>query len=154
MVVMPVICIVVEILRSKSSITLSIVIKWVLFWSVGIRSLSAGLVQFIYPQYTAKIIFNLTGTDFYIFIRELGIANTAIGLSAIISFKIINWRVPVSFISLIFNLFLSLNHIINFQAGFNEVVSLIGDLLIVLILSVFLIRSLKRAKIFPFTTYC
>ena len=67
-------------------------------------------------------------------------ANIAIGLSAIISYKLKNWRVPVAFISFIFNLFLSINHIISFQAGFNEAVSLTGDLLIVIVLSIFLIN--------------
>lgn len=145
MVVMPAICIVIELLRSKSGLSLNVVIKWILFWTVGIRSLSAGLVQLIHPQYTAETIFHLTGNEFYIFIRELGVANTAIGLSAIISFKMINWRVPVAFISFIFNLFLSINHIVNFQAGLNEAVSLGADLFVVVALGSFLMISIRKS---------
>ncbi len=147
MILMPTICSFIECLRSKDKAKWIIVAKWILFWTVGVRSLTAGIVQLVYPKYTAELIFNLGGTDFYIFIRELGVANMAIGLAAIISFKCDSWRIPVAFISLIFNLFLSLNHIIHFQAGWNEGVSLVGDLLVVVGLSVFLYKSYNKKKI-------
>ncbi len=79
-----------------------IVAKWILFWTVGIRSLSAGIVQLVYPEYTANIIFNL---------------------------------------------FLSANHILHFQAGLNEAVSLTGDLLLVVFLGYFLVKSYKTDKV-------
>lgn len=151
MLIMPAIFSIMEIVlknkkKNKDKSNWIIIVKWVLFWSVGIRSLSAGLVQLIHPQYTAQAIFELsTGQEFYIFIRELGVANIAIGLTAIISVKNISWRIPASFISLIFNLFLSVNHILHFQAGANEFASLGGDLFIVIILSAFLIKVAKNS---------
>jgi len=143
MIILPLVCITIEYYRNRDVQLWMVAAKWILFWSVGIRSLSAGIVQLVYPEYTAKLIFNLSGTDFYIFIRELGVANIAIGLSAIISFRIVNWRVPVAFISFIFNLFLSANHVLHFQAGFNEAVSLAGDLLVVVALGYFLAKSYR-----------
>lgn len=146
MIILPIVSIVIEYFRKKEIPLWLIVAKWILFWSVGIRSLTAGIVQMVHPAYTAEIIFDLSGTDYYIFIRELGVANFAIGLSAIISMKKITWRIPVAFISFIFNLFLSVNHILNFQAGFNEGVSLAGDLLVVAALGYFLIRSYRESR--------
>jgi hypothetical protein len=146
MILLPVICILIDYYSDRKKEKLFLIAKWVLFWSVGIRSFTAGLVQLLNPSYTAEVIFHLSGSEFYIFIRELGVANIAIGLAAIISYKLNNWRVPVAFISLIFNLFLSINHIINFQAGFNQAVSLTGDLLIVIVLSIFLVNSYKAIR--------
>lgn len=150
MVLMPTIFSVVEILlrkkdqKTNEKLQIGIVIfAWILFWSVGIRSVSAGLVQLVYPQYTAQTIFELsTGTEFYIFIRELGVANFAIGVTAIVSVWIKNWRIPAAFISLIFNTFLSINHILHFQAGGNELASLAADLFVVVMLSYFLIKNI------------
>lgn len=147
---MPCIFICVEILYRKKKqvanekIEIAVIIfKWILFWSVGIRSVSAGLVQLIYPQYTAQNIFELsTGTEFYIFIRELGVANFAIGATAIIAVKLRNWRIPAAFISWIFNCFLSINHILHFQAGANELASLGADLFVVVMLSYFLGKNI------------
>ena len=147
MVMMPFIVSISEIIyRNKIGNTYSsgtIIFKWILFWAVGIRSVSAGLVQLIYPQYTAQTIFELTnGTDFYIFIRELGVANFSIGVTAIISFWKKLWRYPAAFISLIFNTFLVINHILHFQAGLNELVSLGADIFVVFMLTLFLIKSI------------
>ena len=147
MIILPLVSICIEYFRNKEVPLWMVIAKWVLFWSVGIRSLTAGIVQMVHPAYTAEIIFHLSGTDYYIFIRELGVANFAIGLSAIISLRKINWRIPVAFISFIFNLFLSANHILNFQAGFNEGVSLAGDLLVVVTLGYFLIRSYRERPV-------
>lgn len=144
MIIMPIVCSLIDIQRKEGSKKWIIITKWFLFWSIGIRSFTAGTVQLIYPKYTAEIIFDLVGNHCYIFIRELGVANIAIGLSAIISFKYADWRIPIAFISLIFYLFLSLNHIVNFQAGFNEIVSLAGDMLVVLVLCVFLVKSNQK----------
>lgn len=144
MIIMPVICITIELARNKNTQKWTVITKWFLFWAVGIRSLSAGLMQIFNPRYTAEIIFNLKSSDFYIFIRELGAANAAIGLSAIISCKYINWRVPVSFISGLFFGILTIIHIINiinFQADFNEFVSLTCDLLIIIVLSTFVFKT-------------
>lgn len=146
MVLLPIVFTITEIAyKKKQKNTFSIgtiIFKWILFWTVGIRSVSAGLVQLVYPQYTAQIIFELTsGSEFYIFIRELGIANFAIGVTAIISVWKIHWRYPAAFISLIFNAFLVINHILHFQAGLNELASLGADLFVVIMLSYFLIKS-------------
>ncbi|MFP4163894.1 MAG: DUF6790 family protein [Chitinispirillaceae bacterium] len=131
--------------RDNASDSGAIIFKWILFWAVGIRSVSAGLVQLIYPQYTAETIFELTsGTEFYIFIRELGVANFAIGTTAIISAGLKDWRLPTAFISLIFNTLLAINHIIHFQAGANQFASLGADFFVVVMLSYFLIKSIFK----------
>jgi hypothetical protein len=151
MIVMPLICSVIDYSRNKKREKWVVITKWLLLWAVGIRSVTAGLVQLVYPRYTAEVIFNLSGDSFYIFIRELGVANIAIGTSAVISFKHKNWRVPIAFISLVFNLFLSLNHIVNFQADVNEAVSLVGDVFVVLGVSVFLFKSYRKKMQFSFS---
>jgi hypothetical protein len=46
------------------------------------------LAQIFYPSYTAQLIFNLSGKEFYIFIRELGMANLSIGIAAMLSIKV------------------------------------------------------------------
>ena len=143
MVVCPVICFFIEYVKTKQ-LSYENGIKWILFWTVGIRSVTAGLMQVVKPEYTAVYIFNMTGTEFYTIIRELGIANFTIGLTAVFSLRIKNWRQPAAFTACIFNLLLVINHCINFQAGINELFSLIFDILVVVCTLPYVLSGLVR----------
>lgn len=37
--------------------------KWFVFWGAGVRLLTAGLVQFFRPRFTAERIFGMTSDD-------------------------------------------------------------------------------------------
>jgi len=140
MVFLPLISILIDI--KKKGFSFDILIKWILFWTIGFRSVTAGIVQIAFPSYTAKLIFELSGDDFYIVIRELGMANLSIGLVAMLSLKKQEWVNPISLIYITFFSLLSINHIYNFQAGMNELISLIFDVGVVVLLTFFLIHKI------------
>lgn len=75
---------------------LSLVGKWFVFWSVGIRLFTAGLRQAIQPEFTARKIFEL-GDDAPLFlVQELGFANIAIGLVGLVSIARVGWVMPAA----------------------------------------------------------
>jgi hypothetical protein len=61
--------------------------KWFVFWAVGIRAFTAGLHQVIRPQFTAKEILGIKGSQQFIIVQELGFANISIGTLGICTFQ-------------------------------------------------------------------
>ena len=150
MVVLPLISIMISVRRKVYSI--DVLMKWILFWTIGFRSVTAGLVQLFYPKYTASIIFGLSGDSFYIFIRELGMANISIGLAAMLCIRKNQWITPVTFITGMFYVLLTVNHIINFQAGIEELISLIFDILVLVISGLYLFRKVFYNRLISVNT--
>src|ERR1700712_4786474 len=69
--IFPVTSILVEFWIKKIPIDPGLIGKWFIFWSVGIRLLTAGIKQALDPQFTAYRIFNLQSAESFIVIREL-----------------------------------------------------------------------------------
>jgi hypothetical protein len=59
--------------------------KWFTFWAVGMRLFLAGLRQALQPGFTAREIFNVQGEDALPIVRELGLANIAMGTLGLVS---------------------------------------------------------------------
>lgn len=53
-----------------------IIVKWYVFWAVGVRLFIAGLRQIVQPRRTAETLLGLRSTDALFLVRELGFANT------------------------------------------------------------------------------
>jgi hypothetical protein len=70
----------------NAAIAAAIVEKWFVFWAVGMRLSTAGLRQILQPRFTAKTILGIDGSDALVLVRELGFANTAIGI-------VIGWKI-------------------------------------------------------------
>jgi len=86
--IFPVISIVINIItnykKNRKSNFSEIIGNWFVFWSIGIRLFTAGLMQVFNPVYTANLL-QINLNDFIV-IRELGLSNISIGLLGIISF--------------------------------------------------------------------
>jgi len=140
MLVFPVIFTLIEFLRKKNNF-FNILLKWVIFWTIGVRALTGGIMQFANPKYTMGLL--SLGINSEIIIRELGFLQFGVGLTAILSIVKKTYIEPV-FIS--FGIFMagaSYLHIIRFsQIDFGELVSLIGDLLIVAVILVYFLKRL------------
>jgi hypothetical protein len=59
--------------------------KWFAFWAGGVRLFIAGVRQSLEPRFTAQAIFGITSDDPLPFIREIGMANIAMGVIGIIA---------------------------------------------------------------------
>ncbi|HWA88429.1 MAG TPA: DUF6790 family protein [Rhizomicrobium sp.] len=53
--------------------------KWFAFWAGGVRLLLAGIRQQREPRFTAQALFGIESDDALPFVRELGMANVAMG---------------------------------------------------------------------------
>jgi hypothetical protein len=80
------------------------------FWSVGVRLFLAGLRQIFQPRYTAETILGVKDPDAMVIVRELGIANTAIGSAGLGSIFLVGWTLPLAAIGAIFYGLAGINH--------------------------------------------
>src|SRR6516164_5303 len=71
-------------LRSTAPL-MSLIGKWFVFWSAGVRLFLAGLRQLFQPRFTSEQIFGIKTDDALPLVRELGIANFGTGVVGIIS---------------------------------------------------------------------
>ncbi len=113
---------------------------WFVFWSVGVRLMIAGVRQFFQPQFTAVQIFQMRGDEALPIIRELGIANFAVGVIAVLSPWRPAFRLPMVIVGTIFYGTAGLRHLIHRGKTRNETVALVSDLFVatVLVVSQFL----------------
>jgi hypothetical protein len=85
--------------------------KWFVFWAVGVRLLIAGLRQILQPRYTAETILGVMDPDARVIVRELGFANTAIGVAAIASIFFPTWTSPLAAIGAVFYGLAGISHV-------------------------------------------
>ena len=112
--------------------TIELILGWLIFWSLGIRTFSAGLMQTFNPIYTSNLL-QLELNDFII-IREHGLNNISIGFLCIISFYKQFLRKYSCLLILVPYIGFSILHIIRIEKiNFNEVISLITNLFIIVI---------------------
>src|SRR5271168_2787734 len=70
--------------------------KWFVFWSAGVRLLLAGLRQFFQPKFTAEEIFHIQEDAVLPLVRELGVANFAMGIVGMLSLAKPGFVLPVA----------------------------------------------------------
>jgi len=117
--------------------------NWFIFWSIGIRLFTAGLMQIFNPVYTANLL-RLNLNDFIV-IRELGLSNLSIGLLGIISFYKHGLQKYVCIYILIFFSGASIIHITRLlqYSNFDEIITLITNIFIIMISIFGIIKSIK-----------
>jgi hypothetical protein len=109
-----------------------IILGWLIFWSLGVRTLSAGLMQIFNPIYTNNLL-QLEMNDFII-IREHGLNNFGIGLLCIISFFKHSLRKYACMIILISFTGFSILHITRMEIiDFDEIITLIANLFMIIV---------------------
>ena len=112
MLVLPLTSIGIQILLGgPGMLTAALVAKWFVFWMVGVRLFLAGLRQIVQPRYTAEHILGVKDPDATLIVRELGIANTAIGSVAAASLFFRDWEFPIALVGTIFYALAGMNHV-------------------------------------------
>jgi hypothetical protein len=105
----------------------AIVGKWFVFWCVGVRLLIAGLRQIFQPRYTAEIILGVKDPGAMFIVRELGIANAAIGSAAVGSIFLAGWTLPFAVIGAVFYGLAGINHVTHRNRNTLQNVAMISD---------------------------
>lgn len=82
---LPTVCIVYECILGRFSSFPRVMLKWSVFWAVGMRMFTTGLKQIFSPEFTCKEIFEVQDEKCFAVCRELGFANISMGLCAMIS---------------------------------------------------------------------
>jgi hypothetical protein len=128
MLVVPAGCAAGEVLVSHAPLTLILVGKWFVVWSVGARLTLAGLRQIVQPRYTAQVILSLESEESLVLVRELGFANLAIGLVGIGSAFFASWRSAAALAGGVFYGLAGANHAFRAHRGTLESVAMVSDL--------------------------
>jgi hypothetical protein len=141
MFVVPIGCTIFEVFESNQGIfAFGIVLKWFVFWAVGVRLLLAGLRQIIQPRYTAELL-GIESPDSTLLIRELGFANTAIGCIAAGSLTWSGWQLPAAVAGSVFYSLAGVNHVLRKARNRNQNIAMISDVLVAVVLIVCLLPS-------------
>ncbi len=127
MVVLPLCCVLVE-HRVDGAAWTFLIGKWFVFWAVGVRVFLAGVMQLARPQFTAHRIFHFETDDALPIVRELGIANVAGGLVAIVSIANPTFVLPIAIWAAIFYGGASVAHIFGRERAASETVAMATDI--------------------------
>ena len=129
MLILPVCCIFFQ-YKEGASFGWPLTGKWFVFWAVGIRLFIAGIRQATKPEFTAKEIFNINGTDSLAIIKELGFGNISIGLLGMLSILKSAWCQPAAIVGGLYFGLAGLLHVTKRPDSRNEVIAMISDLYI------------------------
>ena len=111
--------------------------KWFVFWSAGVRLGLAGLRQFFQPKFTAEEIFQIKEDAVLPLVRELGVANFAIGTVGILSLAKPSFVLPVAIYAALFYGIAGIRHVAEHDRSRNENVAMVSDLLVSLVFAFF-----------------
>jgi hypothetical protein len=116
---------------------LALIAKWFVFWAVGVRLFLAGVRQMVQPAYTARVVLSLKGEESLFVVRELGMANTSIGLAGLVSLALPAWRPAGALAGGVFYLLAGIHHARTKGRGRLQNVAMGSDLFVgILLLSV------------------
>jgi len=135
MLVLPILSVVFDyVFHRQTFILIPDITQWFIFWPVGIRLFTAGCKQVLQPAFTAREIFHLKETESFIIVKELGFANICLGIVAICSLFIPEWRMAASCSGGLYFGIAGFSHIIKKPAGANEWIAMVSDMFIFLIM--------------------
>jgi hypothetical protein len=109
-------------------LTAAVVGKWLVFWMVGVRLLLAGLRQIVQPRYTAEQILGVKDPDAALIVRELGVANIAMGSVAAASLFFRNWEFPMALVGTVFYALAGINHVTDKHRNKLQSIAMFSDL--------------------------
>lgn len=107
--------------------------KWFVFWAAGVRLFLAGAKQLLQPRFTSEKIFGLTGNDPLPIVRELGVANLAIGTVGMMSWAKPGFVLPIAMVAGIFYGVAGIRHIADREKNLNQTVAMITDIFVSLV---------------------
>jgi hypothetical protein len=144
--VLPIASILVEVRFFGRAFTAEVARRWFVFWAVGVRLLTAGMSQIIQPGFTAGEILGLESDDALFVVRELGFANTAIGLAGVASVAALGWSVPLALIGAVFYGFAGAHHALHGDRGLLQNVAMMSDIFIATVLLALWIAALHARQ--------
>jgi hypothetical protein len=128
MLVLPLASIGIQVLSGGPGMVAALAAKWFVFWMVGVRLLLAGLRQIVQPRYTAEQILGVKDPDATLIVRELGIANTAIGSVGVASLFFRDWVFPIALVGTIFYALAGINHVTDKHRNRLQSFAMVSDL--------------------------
>jgi len=118
--------------------------RWFVFWSVGVRLALAGLRQIFQPAFTAREIFHVESDEVLPLVRELGIANIAAGIVALLSLWNASFVLPSAIYAGVFYGVAGVIHVMGRDRSRNETIAMVSDLFVAAVLAVFVASVLWR----------
>jgi hypothetical protein len=142
MFVAPIGCTIFEVFQSnQGAFAFSILLKWFVFWAVGVRLLLAGLRQIIQPRFTAEVILGLESAESRVLVRELGFATTAIGCIAAGSLMSSTWLMPAAIAGTVLYGLAGVHHFLRKARNHYESIAMVSDVLVAVVLIICLLPS-------------
>ena len=108
--------------------------KWFTFWGVGVRIMLAAVKQMARPEFTARIL-GLTDPRAHIVVRELGFANAAIALLALLSLAWPAFLVPAALAGAVFLGLAGVQHACVAERNGKESIAMVSDLGLAVVLA-------------------
>lgn len=138
--ILPVVSILIEYSGLAASADLwSLVGKWFVFWSVGVRLALAGIRQIVQPAFTAEEIFGIGDKAARIVVQELGFANLAMGVLAIVTLAAPQWVAAAALAGAIFYGLAGARHVLKGGQNRNEMIAAVSDIFIFAVLAAYLV---------------
>jgi hypothetical protein len=134
MVVLPIASIVVEVFLLHRAFSAEIARRWFVFWAVGVRLLTAGLSQIIRPRFTAEEILGMRSEEALFFVRELGFANTAVGVAGVACVVARGWSLPLALVGGVFYGLAGFNHALHEERNRLQDIAMVSDLFVAAVL--------------------
>jgi hypothetical protein len=137
MLIFPVGCAVLEAGALAGLLDPDILGKWFVFWAVGGRLLVAGVRQIVNPRYTAEVILGIRAPEAQLIVRELGFANTALGITGLGSLIRPGGLLFTAIAGAVFYGLAGVNHALHGPRGRLQTLAMVNDLVACVILAVF-----------------
>ena len=102
--------------------------KWWAFWSGGVRLLIAGVRQQVQPRFTSETIFGIKSDDPLPFIRELGMANCAMGVLGMTAAFVPAFVLPAAIVTGLYYLQAGVGHVRHGGRNLQRNVAMVSDL--------------------------
>jgi hypothetical protein len=112
---------------------------WMAFWAVGVRLLIAGLRQAFQPRFTSEQIFGIKSDDALPIVQELGFANIAMSIPALLSLADKPMLLPAAITGGLYYGIAGAKHVVNSEErNLRRTTAMITDLLVFAVLAAFL----------------
>lgn len=118
---------------------------WFVFWSGGVRLVLAGGRQIVQPRFTAKEIFGLSSDDPLPLVQELGIANLAAGVVAVLSLVFPAFVLPMAIAGAIFYGAAGIRHLRDAHRNLKQNLAMATDLLVAAALLIYIVYVVYTA---------
>lgn len=104
--------------------------KWFAFWAGGVRLFISGIRQQWQPRFTAETLFGISGDDPLPFVREVGMANIAMGTIGVVALIVPAFVLPAAIASGLYYLQAGIGHIRHGGRNAQRNLAMISDLLV------------------------